>query len=196
MFKAYSASNMAFDFAIFLTPLVLFGTPNLRLKNVLAMAGVFAFGAIVVAISIWRLYGITVTRAGTHPYLDFTWWSPTMIILSCLEIDLAIVCASMPIFWPIIEKSLAAIFVSYELEVVEERVDDHGLVYELEHMEGRENSLKSSGTSTQELTNEEDEEGGLVGKVYTVGPDPLSEEARTVGLKTDVRSKPKPRWEL
>lgn len=44
MFKAHSASNMTFDVVIFLTPMGLFWTPNLRLKNVLAMIGVFAFG--------------------------------------------------------------------------------------------------------------------------------------------------------
>ena len=117
-----------------------------------------------------------------------------MVILSCLEIDLAIICASMPIFWPIIEKSFAAILVSYEVEIVEERVDDHGLAYELEHL-GREGSMKSSGTSTRELTHDE-EDGETVRKVYTVGPDPLSEAARAGGVKTDVRSKPKPKWEL
>ncbi|KAJ4365122.1 hypothetical protein N0V83_008740 [Neocucurbitaria cava] len=196
LFKIFSASNMAFDLAIFLTPLVLFRTPNLRMKTIVAMVGLFAFGALVVSMSVWRLYGITATRAGTFPYLDFTWLTPPMIIASCLEIDLAIICASMPIFWPMIEKSLAAIFVSYELEIVEERVDDQGLVYEMEHMGGREGSLKSSGTSTQELTNEEDEEGGAVRRVYTVGPDPLNDEARAGGFKADVRSKPKPKWAL
>lgn len=46
MFKAHSTSNMIFDVIIFLLPMVLFSTPNLRLKNVLAMAGVLAFGAV------------------------------------------------------------------------------------------------------------------------------------------------------
>lgn len=45
MFTAHSASNMAFDLAIFMTPMVLFGRPNLKAKSRLAMAGVFLFGA-------------------------------------------------------------------------------------------------------------------------------------------------------
>jgi hypothetical protein len=45
IYKAHSASNMAFDIAIFLTPLVLFGRPSLKAKNLLAMAGIFTFGA-------------------------------------------------------------------------------------------------------------------------------------------------------
>jgi hypothetical protein len=44
MYKAHSASNMVFDIAVFLTPLVLFGRPNLKPKNLLSMGGVFAFG--------------------------------------------------------------------------------------------------------------------------------------------------------
>jgi hypothetical protein len=46
MYKAHSASNMMWDIAIFLAPMVLFRTPNLKPKNVLAMAGVFTFGAV------------------------------------------------------------------------------------------------------------------------------------------------------
>ncbi|KAH7401563.1 hypothetical protein BKA66DRAFT_556005 [Pyrenochaeta sp. MPI-SDFR-AT-0127] len=193
MFKAHSASNMTFDVVIFLTPMVLFGTTNLRLKNVLAMIGVFAFGAIVVATSVWRLCAIISTRAATQPYIDFTWWSPTVIILACLEIDLAIICASMPIFWPIIEKSLSAIFVSFEVEIVEEHIDDYGLAYELEHTEGRNGRIQSiSGTSTQELSKEE--EGGMVAKRdCNMGFDTLNEEP---SVKTDIKSTPKPKWEL
>ena len=46
MFQAHSATNMFFDLAVFAAPLVLFRTPNLKLKNVLALAGVFTFGAV------------------------------------------------------------------------------------------------------------------------------------------------------
>lgn len=46
MYQAHSATNMFFDLAVFLTPLVLFRTPNLKFKNMLALAGVFVFGAV------------------------------------------------------------------------------------------------------------------------------------------------------
>ena len=123
-----------------------------------------------------------------------------MIILSCLEIDLAIICASCPIFWPIIEKSLSAIFVSYEVQVVAERVDDYGLVYELEHMKGADGSVKSSGTSTYELREDEDRVGtsGESRQEFavSVGVDPLNEEAKMEGFRTDIQSAPKPKWQL
>ncbi|KAL6706100.1 hypothetical protein ACN47E_006016 [Coniothyrium glycines] len=194
MFRAHSTTNMTFDIIIFLAPMVLFRTPNLRRNNVIAMGGMFTFGALVIAAAVWRLYGITSTQAATYPYMDFTWWSPTMIVLSCLEIDLAVICASMPIFWPVIERSLAAIFVSFEVQVVEERVDGHGLAYDLEHMKVATASIKSSGMSTHELM--ADDYSDDVRRVFTVGADPLNYDANMSGLRTDIQSKPKPRWEL
>jgi hypothetical protein len=147
-------------------------------------------------ISVWRLYSIVEHSAGLSPYPDFTWWTPISIILSCLEIDLAIICASMPIFWPVIQKSLSAIFVSHEIEVVETRIEDHGLAYELEHTKTRgQHSLRSSsGTSTHELTN--DLEDGYK-ESYSVGIDPLGVEAQSgQGLHTEVRGQGKRKWEI
>jgi hypothetical protein len=117
-----------------------------------------------------------------------------MIILSCLEIDLAIICASMPIFWPIIEKSLASIFVSYEVDVTTEHVpDDYGLAYELEHTKSAgQHSLRStSGTSMEGLTKDDDGETNV--PKFSIGPDPLDD---VVGFQTSVQSKPKPKWEI
>lgn len=119
-----------------------------------------------------------------------------MIILTCLEIDLAIICASMPIFWPVLEKSFSAIFVSYEVQIVEERNENYGLAYELEHRKcATEGSLKSSSTSTHELTENGDDED-VARRGFTVGVDPLSEEAKMGGLRTDIKSTPKPKWQL
>lgn len=147
-------------------------------------------------ISVWRLYSIVDHKAGLAPYPDFTWWTPISIILSCLEIDLAIMCASMPIFWPVIEKQFTAIFVSHEIQIVETR-EEHGLAYELEHTKtrGGNRSLRSnSGTSTQELTN--DGEDMLYKEPISVGIDPLSEEAQAQGPDTKIESGPKRKWEI
>jgi hypothetical protein len=46
MFQAHTATNLFFDLAIFATPLVLFRTPNLKPKNICALAGVFILGAV------------------------------------------------------------------------------------------------------------------------------------------------------
>ncbi|KAF2127152.1 hypothetical protein P153DRAFT_398518 [Dothidotthia symphoricarpi CBS 119687] len=194
MFIAQSSTNMAFDIAIFLTPLVLFNTPNLKWKNLVGMVGVFAFGAVAVGISVWRLCSIVVTRAATVPYMDFTWFSPVPVVLSCLEVDLAIICASMPIFWPVLQKSLSAIFVSYEVQITEDHVEDHGLAYELEHNKSeRRGSVRScSGTSTDELTKEE--EGFELKGQYPMGVDPFETRGPQVNIKS--QPKPEPHWEI
>lgn len=120
-----------------------------------------------------------------------------MIILSCLEIDFAIICASMPIFWPIIERSFAAIFVSYEVDVTEERVQDgYGLAYELEHTKsaGQESLRSVSGESMEGLTREDDVNNA---PKFSVGPDPLNEESRRdTTFQATVRTQPKPKWEI
>jgi hypothetical protein len=44
MFKVHSTSNMCLDVAIFLTPMVIFRTPTLKTKSLVAMGGLFTFG--------------------------------------------------------------------------------------------------------------------------------------------------------
>ena len=67
IYKAHSASNMAFDIAIFLTPLVLFGRPSLKAKNLLAMAGIFTFGATYVSQYPSHTYTNTPPASSHHP---------------------------------------------------------------------------------------------------------------------------------
>lgn len=45
-FTSHAASNMVFDFVVFVTPMVLFAEPRLKRKSVLGMAGVFVFGSV------------------------------------------------------------------------------------------------------------------------------------------------------
>jgi hypothetical protein len=49
-FKAHASTNMCLDIAIFAIPLVLFKRPNLKIKTVLAMIGMFVCGAVYVHI--------------------------------------------------------------------------------------------------------------------------------------------------
>ncbi len=80
---------------------------------------------------------------------DFTWWYPEVLILSSLEVDFAIIAASMPIFWPTVVASWSDIFVTKEVHVTHhQRLDDSNTDF----MEmNRTNSLKST-TSTEGLT--------------------------------------------
>jgi len=63
-------------------------------------------------------YVIEMVRIGSA--FDPTWYSPTAAGLANIEIHLAVVCASLPIFWPSIEKTLDKIFVTKEVHVTSE----------------------------------------------------------------------------
>jgi hypothetical protein len=92
-----------------------------------------------------------------------------------------------------IEQSFAAIFVTYDVKIVEQRVEDRGLTYELEHTKTHE-SIRSSSASTDELTHEVASEPKVQ---YSVGVDPLDTEAqREMGPYTQIDSRPKPKWEI
>ena len=80
---------------------------------------------------------------------DFTWWYPEVLIISCLEVDFAIMSASMPIFWPTVVATWSQISVTKEVHVTHHpRL--HG--NSANHFEmNRPNSLKSTA-STEGLT--------------------------------------------
>ena len=46
VFVSHTASNMVFDFIVFVVPMVLFTRPNLRTKNIASMAGIFVIGGV------------------------------------------------------------------------------------------------------------------------------------------------------
>ena len=97
--------------------------------------------------SVLRLW--TAVRHNRHDAtsLDFTWWYPLTMIFSSLEIDFAITCASIPIFWPLITSALPQIFVTKEVRVTHhQRLPDHNAAYEMK----RTYSKKSVGGDSQE----------------------------------------------
>lgn len=50
--------------------------------------------------------------------MDPTWYGPKSIVLAAIEVNLATVCASVPVFWPMITQGLGKIFVTQEVHVV------------------------------------------------------------------------------
>jgi hypothetical protein len=46
LFESHTALNVILDFIVFITPMVLFREPNLRMKSKFAMAGIFVLGAV------------------------------------------------------------------------------------------------------------------------------------------------------
>ncbi len=65
-------------------------------------------------LSIWRLVTIVEHRAATFPDIDPTWYAPISLVLAALEINVASVCASVPVFWPMLEKHFGKIFITHE----------------------------------------------------------------------------------
>ncbi|KAF2009687.1 hypothetical protein BU24DRAFT_358434, partial [Aaosphaeria arxii CBS 175.79] len=115
---AHNATNMLLDILVLLLPVPFLRELRLQGKSKAGLIGVFVLGWIVVAMSIGRQVTLSTNRAGTVPILDMTYHTPPIYLFSVLEINLAIMCASIPIFWPLVS-SIAAnkILVVNEVEI-------------------------------------------------------------------------------
>ncbi|KAK8119132.1 uncharacterized protein PG998_003758 [Apiospora kogelbergensis] len=74
----------------------------------------------VIALAAWRLQTIIEHQAATWPTRDPTWYGPISIVLSALEVLSASICASIPIFWPMVSEGWGKIFVTQEVKVTRE----------------------------------------------------------------------------
>lgn len=71
-------------------------------------------------LAIWRLATIIEHQAATWPVHDPTWYGPISIMLAVLEVDFAAICASIPIFWPVLEERWGSIFITQEIKITHE----------------------------------------------------------------------------
>lgn len=71
--------------------------------------------------SLWRLATIIQHRATTYPTFDPTWYAPISVILAAVEVDVAMVCACVPVFWPVLRDGLGKIYVTKEIEITHDR---------------------------------------------------------------------------
>lgn len=97
------------------------------------------------ALSMWRLHSIVQTRAATFPTFDPTWYGPTAIVLCSIEVSLACICASLPVFWPVLKKMLDPyIIVTHEVKITREslRADEFGDSMELRRSESPESAVQ------------------------------------------------------
>ncbi|ETS88229.1 hypothetical protein PFICI_02057 [Pestalotiopsis fici W106-1] len=83
-------------------------------------------------LAIWRLATIIDHQAATWPTHDPTWYGPISIILAVLEVDCAAICASIPIFWPVLEARWGTIFITQEIKITREdrRLEEEAAVAE------------------------------------------------------------------
>lgn len=67
--------------------------------------------------SIVRFASLVEHKATTYPTFDPTWYGPTAIVLSILEVDIATIVASLPVFWPYLRRNIDRIMITHEIEV-------------------------------------------------------------------------------
>ncbi|KAH7033035.1 uncharacterized protein B0I36DRAFT_104209 [Microdochium trichocladiopsis] len=120
-FVAHSSLNSLLDLVVLAIPLPMYlKKKTTSWKQRASIASMFSFGLVVFGISIWRLQSIIEHRAATWPVMDPTWYACSAIVLAVVEVDMASMCASIPVFWPILQDSWGKIFVTQEVEVVHE----------------------------------------------------------------------------
>ncbi|KAI1841350.1 hypothetical protein JX265_013450 [Neoarthrinium moseri] len=144
-FYSHTALNMVFDIVILTIPFHLYFKPCMTLKMRIGLLALLLMGALVTFLSIWRLQTLVEHKAGRYPTHDPTWYGPISLILAVLECDCASICASVPIFWPVLSPYLGAIFVTQEVSVEHEyrRTDEESKV------QTSSNSLPRPGSQTE-----------------------------------------------
>jgi hypothetical protein len=108
--------------------------------------------------AVLRLWsGLKYHNRGVVMY-DYTFWLPEVLIFSCLEIDFAIICASIPIFWPTVKNAWSQITVTREVIVTTESRCNDADRDDVEMNSARATSLRSH-KSTEGLVDGEVMEG-------------------------------------
>lgn len=127
MWAAHAASNMFLDLVVFVIPMVFLRQLAISTKSRKGLITLFCLGGVVVAISIARMIVLSGNRLGTVPKFDVTFYTPVVYLTSVLEVSIAILCASIPIFWPLVAKlSMDRILVVKEVEVRSHRRESDG----------------------------------------------------------------------
>ncbi|KAL1799499.1 hypothetical protein ACET3X_003536 [Alternaria dauci] len=123
VFLGHAASNCVLDVLVLLVPVPFVTTLRIAGKGRAGLIGVFSLGCVVVIVAICRMIVMSVNKAGTEPILDMSFHTPMIYILAVLEVNFAIMTASIPIFWPaIVTLASNKIFVVKEVQIHVERV--------------------------------------------------------------------------
>ncbi|KAK3381757.1 hypothetical protein B0H63DRAFT_476569 [Podospora didyma] len=157
-YESHTATNMLFDLLVFCIPIPLYFKSETAFKTKMSLLALFTMGGLVVGCSAWRLSTIIEHQAATYPTFDPSWYGPVSMILAAIEVDLASICASVPVFWPVLLRMTALkIFVMEEVEVKHE---DRGadMQFELNYRGWRARSGSGETQSGGEYTKNEEGE--------------------------------------
>jgi hypothetical protein len=99
--ESHASSNMLLDVIILIIPMVLFRKPGLKRRQIWGMLGIFTLGAISCSIASARVY-VLAKKPDKMAGYDISWNAPLSILLAALEISVALISASIPVFWPVL----------------------------------------------------------------------------------------------
>ncbi|VUC29910.1 unnamed protein product [Clonostachys rosea] len=116
-FLAHSIANMLLDMIILFLPTPLLWDPDTVKRTKLGIAGLLTLGLIANIFAVLRLEETVKHKAMSHPTFDHSWYAPALCLLGMLEVNIACIGASIPVFWPVIRSHMNAIFVTREIDV-------------------------------------------------------------------------------
>ncbi|KAI1372497.1 hypothetical protein F4677DRAFT_264072 [Hypoxylon crocopeplum] len=120
-FESHAAVNMVLDTLVLIMPLPLFFREGTTIGTRMRLIGLLSMGAFVLVFATWRLITILEHQVATWPTRDPTWYGSISIVLAVLEVDAASICASVPIFWPVLrDLEWGKIFVTQEVNITRE----------------------------------------------------------------------------
>jgi hypothetical protein len=172
-----SVTTTAIDLVIFLLPIHLFFQRKTQTKTRVALLGLFCLGLCVNFCSIARLvYSLT---PSLNAMSDLTWNAPTPTGLAALEINLASICAALPVFWPVVKDGWSRIFVTYEVSVTRES----GMYIPRRKRKQQEQQaqivVRRSGSSDMELTMTGETKGDVKEETMITEWDPYVGDTKT-----------------
>ncbi|KAF2870406.1 hypothetical protein BDV95DRAFT_629553 [Massariosphaeria phaeospora] len=125
---SHAATNMVLDMLVLMAPIPFIKRLRIGGRSRIGLVALFVMGGLVAALSLGRLVALSVHRAGTVPRFDVTFATPSIYIFSALEINIAILCASIPIFWPVVTGLTGnKILVVNEIEIRTDRRNSQNL---------------------------------------------------------------------
>ncbi|KAH8896470.1 hypothetical protein GQ53DRAFT_838575 [Thozetella sp. PMI_491] len=119
-FESHAAVNMILDLLVLAIPIPLYFSKGISTRMRWSLVALFLMGLVANFFSVWRLVTVIEHKAATYPEVDPTWYAPVSLVLAALELDVASICASVPVFWPVIERHFGKIFITQEVEVTRE----------------------------------------------------------------------------
>lgn len=144
----HGAFDVFLDFVVFLIPLPVFIKQTLSKKERIGFISLFSLGTVVCILSTARWATLIAHR--NIPKADWTWYAPLTDVISILEVDVAIIAASIPVFWPMIEDNIGRIFVSQEVRITYDYNDPTTSELEMDSQSNRSSSISNTGLNRQE----------------------------------------------